>query len=163
MNFLFKLIFLDGYSPLYYAISRGRKEVAIRLLDLKNVHLKDNFGRNGLYYAVMACMVEVVERMVMYYRADINHVYDDNEAVLHKAVRLGKPGLPVVKFLIGCNSCDINVVSDKQSLGFSGIAPIHIAAQCGNIEAIKLIYYRTRNVNCMDRYVCFFLFYKSIM
>ncbi|KAE9552694.1 hypothetical protein FO519_004100 [Halicephalobus sp. NKZ332] len=142
----------SGRTPFHYAVRRGRKRVAIRLMTNTNVDLFDNYGKNPLFYAVNTCQVEVVEHMLKNFRVDVNYVYDDNETILHKTIRLGRDGIPILKLLINICAIEINSVGDRHAVDYMGITPLHVAAQYGNVEAIKLIRNKVNNMNLLDRW-----------
>ena len=148
----------SGRTPLHYAVRRGRKRVAIRLMTNTNVDIVDNQGKNPLFYAVTSCQIEVVEHMLKNFRVDVNYVYDDNETILHKTIRLGRDGIPILKLLINICAIEINSVGDRHAVNYMGITPLHVAAQCGNVEAIKLIRNKVNNMNLLDRWVNLYAF-----
>uniref|UniRef100_A0A7E4UU52 Neurogenic locus Notch protein n=1 Tax=Panagrellus redivivus TaxID=6233 RepID=A0A7E4UU52_PANRE len=142
----------SGVTPLQIAIRRGRPQVARYLMDPRSVSTMDNEGRTPLYDAVCAGLPCIVEELLTMYQVNPNVMFDGWDTPLHKAVRLGQRGLPIVDSLLQCPNIDVDRTGERQDLGYRGVTALHLAAEFGNAEAVQKLLNKGANIGACDLY-----------
>ncbi|WCJ21447.1 Protein VAPYRIN-LIKE [Euphorbia peplus] len=109
------------------AVRSGNPNMVAKLIDVGgDVNCKDSDGRSMITDAVKAGNMEVV-RVLIASGCVIDYVVDK---VLHDAAAINR--VDVMQVLLS-NFKDIDV----NSMDLHGRTPIHVAASCGNVEAIR--------------------------
>ncbi|XP_065861240.1 protein VAPYRIN-LIKE-like [Euphorbia lathyris] len=109
------------------AVRSGNPNLVAKLIDVGgDVNCKDSEGRSMITQAVQAGNIDVV-RVLIASGCVIDYLVDK---VLHEAAAINRVDL--MQALIS-NFKDI----DANSIDLYGRTPIHVAASCGNVEAIR--------------------------
>lgn len=148
----------NGDIPLHTAIINGNTEVVNNLLDvmqtMPNLWLKINAYNNllqtPLHLAVLTGQEEVIDRLLC---AGANTKLPDRNGnnPAHLAVLMGNTGClaRLLKYQRPF-STPKNPFPELNMKNFDGFAPAHIAAQKGNLQAIKLLVRCKADINMAD-------------
>ena len=119
----------DGEIPLHYATGlRNPQSVAVLLDAGADVNVLDENFRTPLIRAVMQGTPAIVNILIAH-GADLNRPDRIGDTALHKAVR--RRDTKIARILVKKGA-------DPSILNFSGRAPIHLAADMGQIPMIRL-------------------------
>jgi len=126
-------------GPLHESVIKHNLPLVELLLDKKsNINLPAEGGKTALHYAILEQHFDMVDHLLKR-GADIKAKNTSGATALHFVVMNGDRAM-VEKFL----SCGIN---DKNN---NGKTPLHIAAEKGNIDAIKVLLNNNAVTNIKD-------------
>ena len=130
-----------GRSVLHLAASKGDTRIIEALIEAgAEVNSRDKYGETPICIAIVAGHTEIVKKLIeKNARPDIKNIYGNN--ALHIVLTSKNPKM--INFLIeenlftGANIQNIQEYLNSQNK--EGKAPIHIASEFNNAEAIKLL------------------------
>jgi len=136
----------DSWTPLWWAISSRRQEVARFLIesgaDVNTTHRDDLKGRSVLLFTVRKGCVKLVELLIAR-GADVNAASGSRSSTpLNAAALTGNK--PMVEILIAKGA-------DVSGKRLSGRTPLYSAAEQGHTEVVKLLIAKGADVNASDR------------
>jgi ankyrin repeat protein len=131
----------NGWTPLHYAASEGRKDAAELLLANKaDVDAKSNGGWTPLHWAASMGQRDVAV-LLLANNADVNAKDSDSETPLHKAANWGHKD--VAKLLL-TSKAEVNAKDND------GMTPLHKAAAGGLKDVAELLLANGAQVNAKD-------------
>jgi len=127
-----------GWTPAYWAVSAGQKEVTVYLLSQAiDINAKTQDGHTLLHQASKAGMLEMVASLIAK-GAEVDAKSDDGSTPLQNAARAGQEA--VVRLLIA-KGADVNTASND------GRHPLGDAALAGHEAIVKLLLANGAKVN----------------
>ncbi|XP_067648871.1 ankyrin repeat domain-containing protein 50-like [Haliotis asinina] len=135
----------DGNNALHFACRGGHLDVVKYLLSHTSVDINrnGNMGRTPLMVAVIYGYRDVCE-LLMQNGADVSHVDDNGDNVLHLACKGGQ--MDVVKYLLSQASVDIN------TRGKGALTPLMVAVTYGHNDVFKFLMRNGANASQVDDY-----------